>query len=166
LRRLRATPLPALQLVGAYLTVNVVIGVLQAVIIMVVSALFYQVPLTTMGVALALPMFIFSLLTFIAFGQVISGLVAKSTAAVALGQVAYFGQMFVTNLILPLDMMPAWLRTVAPYLPGYVAGDLMRSPLLSGSLAPHAGTQLVILLAYGIGAMLVAAKLFRWDPKA
>jgi ABC-2 type transport system permease protein len=49
LRRLRATPMPALQLVGSYLLVNVLLGLLQGGLILVTAMVLYQVPVTLAG---------------------------------------------------------------------------------------------------------------------
>jgi ABC-2 type transport system permease protein len=166
LRRLRATPLPALPLIGSYVLVNVVVGLIQAALILLVGAVLYQVPFTLVGIALAVPLIVCSTLTFIAIGQVINGLASKSGAVVAIGQIIYFFLMFTTDLILPLQLMPPWLQTAAPYLPSYAAAQLVRTPLIRGDLATDALYHLLILLAYAILATGVAAKLFRWDPKA
>ena len=58
LRRLRATPLPAAQLLGAYLVVNLLLGLTQGGLILLVGAVVYGLPLTFTGLALGLPMIV------------------------------------------------------------------------------------------------------------
>jgi ABC-2 type transport system permease protein len=166
LRRLRATPMPALQLVGSYLLVNLLLGLLQGTLILVTAIVLYQVPLSLAGLLLALPMILAAALTFLALGAVISGMAPKAGVATGAGMTVYFGLMFITDMIFPIDQLPAWLQQVAPYTPSYVAAQLVRSPLLEGTLDANWPAHLGLLAVYAVVAALVAGKLFRWDPQA
>lgn len=166
LRRLQATPLPAAQLIGSYLLVNIVIGVLQSTLIIVTGVLLYKIPINAIGLLVAYPMILFGLLAFMALGGVISGVSAKAGSATAIGMTIYFLLMFISDMIFPLNMLPAWLQNVVPYLPAYPAAQLVRSAMLDASLDPQWFSQILLLAAYGIVATLIAAKLFRWEPKA
>ncbi|HSR30152.1 MAG TPA: ABC transporter permease, partial [Anaerolineae bacterium] len=126
LRRLQASPIPAGQLVGSYLLVNVLIALLQSTIIVVFAALVFGTPLTLRGALWALPMILFGILAFVALGQVISGVAVTAGVAVAVGQILNFSQMFITDMIMPMDFMPEWIQKVAPYLPAYAVVQLVR----------------------------------------
>ena len=165
LRRLQATPLPAVQMIGSYLLVNIVIGVLQSALIILAGVLLYKVPVSAMGLLLAFPMILIGLLAFMALGGIISGVSAKAGSATAIGMTVYFLLMFISDMIFPLDMLPAWLQNVVPYLPAYPVVQLVRSAMLDASLAPQWASQMLLLAVYGIVATLLAAKLFRWEPK-
>lgn len=166
LRRLQATPLPAGQLIVSYLLVNVIIGVLQSTLIILAGILLYDVPVTATSLLLAYPMILAGLLAFMALGGIISGMSAKSGTATAIGMTIYFLLMFISDLVFPLDMLPEWLRNVVPYLPPYLVVQLVRSAMLEATLDPNWLTHLLLLGIYGIGATFIAAKLFRWEPKA
>lgn len=166
LRRLQATPLPAVQMIGSYLLVNIVIGVLQSTLIIITGVLLYKVPLSATGLLLAYPMILIGMLAFMALGGIISGVSAKSGSATAIGMTIYFLLMFISDMIFPLDMLPAWLQNVVPYLPAYPVAQLVRSAMLEATLAPQWLSQLLLLAVYGIAATFIAAKLFRWEPKA
>jgi ABC-type multidrug transport system permease subunit len=135
LRRLQASPIPAGQLVGSYLLVNVLIALLQSTILVLFAALVFKTPLTLEGAARALPMVVMGILTFVALGQVISGLATTAGIAVAVGQILNFSQMFITDMIMPMEMMPAWIQKLAPYLPAYAVVQLVRPPLVQGSFS-------------------------------
>ena len=165
LRRLQATPLPAGQLIGSYLLVNIIIGVLQSTLIILAGVLLYKIPITFPGLLLAYPMILAGLLAFMALGGIISGVTAKSGAATAVGMTIYFLLMFISDLIFPLDMLPVWLQNITAYLPAYPVAQLVRSAMLDATLDPKWITNILLLLAYGIGATLIAARLFRWEPK-
>ena len=165
LRRLQASPVPAGQLVGSYLLVNVLIATLQSMIIVFFAALVFRTPLTLSGTLLAFPMIILGILTFVALGQVISGVAATAGAAVAIGQILNFSQMFITDMIMPMNFMPEWIQKLAPYLPAYAMVQLVRAPLVDGRLSPDLWPNLLVMIGYTIVAGLVAARLFRWAPK-
>lgn len=166
LRRLQATPMPAGQIVGAYLLVNVSIVLLQSLLIIAAAILLFDASVTTAGLLLALPMVLVGILTFVALGQIVSGLAPTAGVAVMAGQLAYFSLLFVTDMILPLQMLPAWLQQVAVYLPSYAVVQMVRAPLATGALSPDLGLHLIVAAAYAVTAALLAARLFRWSPRA
>ena len=166
LRRLQASPLPAGQLIGSYLLVNLLIGILQSTLIIIAAVLLYKVPVSALSLALAYPMILAGLLAFMALGGIISGVAAKAGTATAVGMTIYSSLMFISDMVFPLDMLPNWLRNVVPYLPAYPVVQLVRSALLEATLDPKWLTHLFLLAVYGIGATFIAAKLFRWEPKA
>ena len=166
LRRLQASPLPAGQLIGSYLLVNLLIGILQSTLIIIAGVLLYKVPVSALSLALAYPMILAGLLAFMALGGIISGVAAKAGTATAVGMTIYSSLMFISDMVFPLDMLPNWLRNIVPYLPAYPVVQLVRSALLEATLDPKWLSHLFLLAVYGIGATFIAAKLFRWEPKA
>ncbi len=165
LRRLQASPVPASQLVGSYLLVNVLLGLLQSALIVGFAVLVFGVSISGAGVLKALPMMVAGIVTFVALGQVISGVAPTAGAAVAVGQIVNFSQMFITDMIMPIEAMPAWLQDAAPYLPAYAVVQLVRSPFLNGTFSEGVGIHLLVAAGYTLVAGLVAARLFRWAPK-
>ena len=164
LRRLRATPMPAYQLVGSYMLVNLLLGLLQGGLILLTAVGLFDVPLSAAGLVLALPMILAAALTFLALGGVISGLAPKAGVATGAGMTLYFGLMFITDLIFPIDQLPAWLQNVVPYAPSYAAAQLVRAPMLTGALDANWPAHMLLLAAYAIAGALLAARVFRWDP--
>lgn len=166
LRRLQATPMPAGQLVGSYLLVNVIIVLLQSLIIVAVAVLVFGATVSLSGLLLALPMVLVGIITFVSLGQVIGGLVPTAGGAVIAGQLAYFAMLFVTDLIFPLQALPEWLQRGAVYLPSYAVVRLVRPPLLGAGLDPQAWQFLLVVAAYTAVAAVIAARLFRWEPRS
>lgn len=166
LRRLQATPMPAGQLVGAYLLVNVTIVLLQSVIIIAVAKLVFGAAVTVGGLLLTLPMLLVGIITFVALGQLVSGLAPTQNVAVMAGQLGYFALLFVTDMILPLEMLPDWLQRVAVYLPSYAVVQLVRPPLMLGEVPSQLGSHLAVVALYTVVAALIAARLFRWAPRS
>ena len=166
LRRLQATPMPAGHLVGSYLLVNVTIVLLQSLVIILVAVLFFDATISAPGLLLALPMLLVGIVTFVALGQVVSGVAQTAGIALIIGQVAYWALLFVTDMIMPLEVMPPWIQRVGVYLPSYAVVQLVRPPLLEGVLDLNLGRNLLLAVAYTVVAGFAAARLFRWSPRS
>ena len=166
LRRLQATPMPAGQVVAAYLLVNVAIVLLQSLVIIAAAILLFDATVTAAGLLLTLPMLLVGIVTFVALGQVVSGVAQTVAVASMAGQLAYFALLFVTDMIMPLSVMPAWIQRVAVYLPSYAVVQLVRPPLMLTELDPALGRNLLLAAVYIVVAGVAAARLFRWSPRS
>ena len=166
LRRLQATPISTWALCGSYIAANALIGLTQCAVLIGAARLFYDVTFTMRGIAQALPMLVMGLLTFVAIGQLISGFATQISAAVAMGQLAYYSQMFVSDLFIPLSAMPSWAQHLAPYLPAYAMAQVVRSAFSEQMWQTALGFHFFIIGFYGVVAMLVSARWFRWAPTA
>jgi ABC-2 type transport system permease protein len=166
LRRLQATPMPAWQLITSYALVNMTIVLLQSLIIIAFAVVVFDATISATGLLLTLPMIIVGIVTFMAFGQIVGGLAPTAATAVIAGQLLYFTMMFTTDLIFPIDSLPAWLQGIVIYLPSYPVVQLIRPTMLEGTLPPNMALYLGLLLAYIVGAGFIAARLFRWEPRS
>ncbi len=166
LRRLQATPTPTLALSSSYIVANMLIGLAQCAVLVGVAYLFYDVTVTVRGVVQALPMLIAGLLTFIALGQIISGVATQISAAVAVGQLVYYSQMFVSDLFIPIRQLPAWIQHLAPYLPAHAMVQVVRSAFSEQGWEITLGFNLLVIVSYGLIATLLSARFFRWAPTA
>ncbi len=71
---------------------------------------------------------------------------------------------FVSDIFIPLDNGPGWLRTLASCLPVKpFAGALEDAFDPSVAAAPSWG-RLAVVLAWGVAAALLAPRVFRWEP--
>lgn len=165
LRRLQATPIPVVNLLGAYLIVNVLIASIQAGLILLTAILFFDYNVSLQGLLQAVPVIILAIIVSVALGQIISGIAPKAGVAVALGQILYFSQMFVSDMVMPVDRMPLWLQNVAHYLPGYAIMQLVRPPLMLNHWGTEITINLLVLTTYGVLGAALAAILFRWAPR-
>ena len=84
----------------------------------------------------------------------------------AIGQIANFSQMFITDMVMPMRFMPEWIQKAAPYLPAYAVVQLVRPPLIDGTFSPELWRNLLVVAAYAVVAGAAAARLFRWAPRA
>ncbi len=166
LRRLQATPVPAVEIIGSYLVVNVVIAAIQAGLILTTAVLFFGIELSLASLVRALPMILAAILVSVALGMIVSGVAPKAGVALAVGQILYFSQMFIADMVMPIDRMPEWLQSAARFLPGYAITQLVRAPLVLGEWDPAMVQNLLLIAAYALLAGVLAAALFRWAPRS
>ena len=165
LRRVQATPLPAWQLIAAYVITRLLLVLAQSAAIIATAVLVYGAEFTWSGLGVALPLGIMGGLVFLALGQLVSAIAPNSGAAGAIGQVVYFPLMFVSNLFVPIEQLPAWLMRFSEWTPATMLVDLIRPALVP--VPAHQSTLLALagLAIYGFAALFLAARLFRWEPK-
>ena len=166
LRRVQATPLPTWQLIAAYIVTRLLLVLAQSVAIVATAVLVYGAQFTWGGLLIALPLAIVGGLVFLALGQLISAGTSTSSAAGAIGQVVYFPLMFVSNLFVPIEQLPAWLARISMWTPATMLVDLVRPALVPVPAQQGMAISLAGLAIYGFVALFLAARLFRWEPKS
>jgi ABC-2 type transport system permease protein len=160
LKRLRATPLPAWVYFGGLLAHCVMISVVEVALIVGIGSL-YGVPLPTHWAAILLTLLL-GAASFCALGVAIASLIRNAEAAPAVVQFILFPLVFISGTYFPIHS-----RVLND-----IAGALPVRPFnlaLLGPFAQHTGFawhQLGVLLAWGVGASVVAVRRFRWDPRA
>jgi ABC-type multidrug transport system permease subunit len=74
--------------------------------------------------------------------------------------------LFISNIFIPLTNAPKWLGTVGNVFPVRHFAEAMHQAF--NPFAPGAGFQgrdLLVMGIWGLGALVVAVKFFRWEPR-
>jgi ABC-2 type transport system permease protein len=159
LRRLNATPVGAGRLLGAQLTVNIVVTLVATIGIVVVGDAAFGVPLPGQpaGFVLALVLTATAMLTL---GLLVASLARTGRVAGAVGTMLFLPLMFFAGLWTPQATMPAALRRAGDDTPlGAAVSALQHS--MSGQWPSPAS--LGVLAAYAVTLGLLAWRLFRWE---
>jgi ABC-2 type transport system permease protein len=162
LKRLAATPLRRWQLVGSNVLMRLLIALVQAVIIVAVGVLFFDVVITGPWI---LTVFFVSLgaVAFLALGYVVASFAKTEDAANGMTSVIQFPMMFLSGTFFPIEAMPAPLQTIARLIPLTYLADALRQVMVGGaafaSLAVCAG----VLLAWLVVCFGIAARKFQWQ---
>jgi ABC-2 type transport system permease protein len=165
LRRVRATPLPAWQMIASYVIARLALVLVQSAAIVATAVLLYGASFTVGGLVAALLLALVGGLVFLLLGQVIASVAPTNAAAGAISQAIYFPLMFVSNLFLPIEQLPAWLAGIIRWTPATMLVDMVRPVLLPVPAAQPAWVNAVGLAVYGLAALVVAARLFQWEPR-
>jgi ABC-2 type transport system permease protein len=166
LKRIRGTPLPSWAWFFGRILHAVLVAALLVIIVVAFGRVFYDVEIP----GHTLPAFVVSLAvgaaSFCALGLAATTIIPDEQAAPAVVNAIILPLLFVSDVFIPLDDAPAWLRTFANVFPvRHFSQALLRSyfPFEKGS-AFH-GADLAVMAAWGLFGVAVAMKFFRWEPR-
>jgi ABC-2 type transport system permease protein len=157
LKRLGSTPLSRGGLLVAKTATVLVLEILQIALVVVVGiAIGWHVPA---GIFAAVGLLLLGTVAFAGIGMLMAGtLRAEANLAAANG--LFLVLLFLGGMAYPLAKLPTALQDFAKALPAAALSETVRSVL--SSQAFPAG-ELAVLVAWAIGAPLLAARYFRWE---
>ncbi|HEY7835526.1 MAG TPA: ABC transporter permease [Ktedonobacterales bacterium] len=161
MRRLAATPLRSGTLVGAQVLARLVISVAQAAILLGVAMAVFDVPVggswALLGLVVAL-----GALTMLSLGFVIGSFAPTQDAAQAINFLISFPMMFLGGSYFPTSSAPPWLAPVIHALPLTHLNDALRQIINNGASFATIQTDVIILLAWLVAALVLSVRAFRW----
>jgi ABC-2 type transport system permease protein len=158
LRRLSTTPLPPSRVLVAQLAVSVGTLAVASAVAVVLGVVVLDIS-GPRNPALVVAGLVLGATSSLAVACLIAARAATAGAATGVGMIAYFASLFVAGVWLPLPLMPAVVQTISAYTPVGAASQAM-SVGWYGSGVP--ALQLVVMAAWTIVCVPLAARLFRW----
>jgi ABC-2 type transport system permease protein len=157
LKRLGSTPLPRSGLIAAKIASVLVIEAMQVVIIAAIAAtLLHWHPATSWWVGI--PVLVLGTCCFASLGLLMAGtLRAETTLALANGLYLLF--LLAGGLVVPVELLPAWLRPFAQWLPAYALDDVLAAAIVRGAI----GDSLGVLVVWSAVLLALTVRFFRWD---
>jgi ABC-2 type transport system permease protein len=162
LKRLAATPLRRWQLVGSNVLMRLLIALVQAVIIVAVGVVFFDVEITGPW---PLTIFFVSLgaVAFLALGYVIASFAKTEDSANGMTSVVQFPMMFLSGTFFPIEAMPDPLQAVARLIPLTYLSDALRQVMVDGSAFAPLSVCAAVLLGWLVVCFAISARTFRWQ---
>ncbi len=158
LKRLGSTPLSRPELLGAKTLAMVIIEAVQ-IAVLVIEGFLLGFHFGAASLAVALGGAVLGTIAFAGLGLLMAGsLPALTTLAAANG--LYLILLLIGGMVIPLTKLPAWLRTVAGWLPSGALSNLLHEGLRGVGSSGEAWT---VLAVWAIVAPLAAAATFRWE---
>jgi ABC-2 type transport system permease protein len=159
LRRMSTTPVPPSRLLGAQLAVNLASALVALVLIAVIGATAFAMPLPrhVPGFALTLALATASLFTL---GLCVAAVARTGRAAAAIGNALFFPLAFFAGLWFPQQAMPSTLQTIARLTPTGAAVDAFDATMAGDFPAAQA---LLLLAGYTVVFAVIAVRTFRWE---
>lgn len=162
LRRLQLAPVSTRTVVGARVTVTLLIALVQ-------MAIFIGLGAAAFGLTLAgswwmsIPLVVVGTLCFMALG-LLAGAVTKTTeGAVNAANFMVLPMAFLSGSFFPLDGAPEWLRGLSTLLPLRHLNDGMLDVMVRGEGPGAALLPMAVLAGFAVAVTLIAARLFRWE---
>jgi ABC-2 type transport system permease protein len=161
LKRLGGSPLTRPGLLAAKMSAVLVVEVGQIVLLLVIAAAALGWSLGPgASPALLVVGLLLGTLAFAGLGLLMAGAL-RAEATLALANALFITFLLLGGIVIPVDHLPEPLATVAGLLPAAALADVFRAALVSGDIA-IAGP-VAILVAWGVGAVALAARTFRWE---
>lgn len=159
--RLACTPVPLGMLVLGASGAAVLLGLIQAVLVLAFGVVAFGLVVAPLGVLGAVGVLTLGGACFIAYGSLVSSLVPRLEVANLVFIFTLLPMAFLGNTFMPSAQMPSIVQTIGPWLPTTLIADLTRA-LLAGSDPAHGyGLPVLGLLAYTALFSLSSARLFR-----
>jgi ABC-2 type transport system permease protein len=159
LKRLGATPLGRVRLLGAKTIAIGLVLIVQIVVIVVVAlALGWDPDLG--GVVPAVVGIVLATVAFAGLGLLMAGTL-RGEMTLALANGLYLVLLLAGGMVIPLDELPSAVRQVAELLPAAALADVMSGALTEGG--EIAGKSWAVLVAWAIAAPAAAIRWFRWE---
>jgi ABC-2 type transport system permease protein len=162
LRRLGATPLPRTTLLAAQICHRITIGLAQALLIIVVGRLAFQVQIVGNWLELA-GVVVLGAFMFVALGYFISGLAKTQESVIGISQLINFPMMFLSGLFFPVDIMPNWIRPVVNAMPLTYLADALRQIMVGATPLKPLGLDLAVISIWMVVCAVLAVRFFRWE---
>lgn len=165
LRRVRATPIPVWAFLASSVASQLVLVVVQVVVLLGVGHLMYGVGIGPSPGPVVL-MLLVGALCFLGGGFLIAGIANRDQAAIVLMNLVTLPQLFIAGIFYPLSGAPAWLRDLSVIMPLKYFADGLRGLMALGNSLTTVIPDLLVLVGVGIVVLLVAARIFRFEPSS
>lgn len=159
LRRLQTTPAKPTLLLAAQLLMCSILSVGTMLVVLVIARLLYAVSLPQHVLAFLMA-YLLAALAMFAIGLLVAALAPSGASAGAIGLVLFFPMLFFAGLWIPRDSMNAVLLTISDFTPlGAAVQSLQDATVGDWPQLLH----VIVLLAWMIAAVGLAARYFRWE---
>lgn len=161
LKRLRATPLSPVTILGAHVLVKLAFtAVSLALLVLAGRRLFPGVmPVNVISFALAV---LLSTLSILSFGFILASLVRTARFAQPLGAVVIYPMLMLSGLFFPLDTLPRAFGVIAYALPTTHAVQLMQGVWDGSGWGAHWMNAVALVVLFVLFSA-ISTKVFRWE---
>jgi len=164
LKRMRATPLPAWAVVASQIVNALVVGALVGLLVGSIGVAFYGLQVYPARLPVFVLVLLLGGLSMAALGMLVGSLVPNLDAAPGIVNFIFFPLVFLSGTFYPINpdsviaQVMQWLPLRPFTLSMFRVFDPRGGPLVSLR-------DLAVLAAWGVGAALLAARRFRWEPR-
>lgn len=161
LKRLRATPLSPVTILGAHVVVKLALSVVSLSLLMLAGRRLFpgvmQVNVFSFTAAVLLGTF-----SILSLGFVLASLVPTARFSQPIGAAVLYPMLAVSGLFFPLDRLPPVLKALAYVLPPTHAVALLEGVWDGSGWGAH-WMNVVALLALFVAYTALSTKVFRWE---
>ena len=160
-KRLAATPLRPITMIGAQVVARLALSLVQAAILLVIAVKIFNVHIYGDLWLVAL-MVVLGALTMLALGFAIASFVKKSQAAQPITLLISFPMMFLGGSYFPVNGVTGLMQALVHAMPLYYLNDALRQIINNGIGLAVIQTGVLVLLAWIVASLLITWRSFRW----
>jgi ABC-2 type transport system permease protein len=164
LKRLRATPLPGGTYIAAVLASIIVIFLLEAVILIALARLAFDVPVPDSLLSLIVVLLL-GAGSFAALGVGLTALIRSAEGSSAVVNALYLPVSFISGAFFSEDTFPGVLRLLGEILPLSHLIRLSRDVIAYDDAVWEHLDDVAVVAAWGLVGLIVAVRGFRWEPR-
>lgn len=161
LKRLRATPLSPITILGAHVMVKLLFTVASLALLVAVGRRMLpgmvDFPLASFACALLL-----GTLSILSLGFIVASIVPTARFAQPIGAAILYPMIALSGVFMPVERFPPFLQKVAYMLPTTHAVTLMQGVWDGAGWGPQIGSVVALVAGMGVYAA-VATRVFRWE---
>jgi len=157
---LLATPVQPLEVMVGKLAPYVLVGLIQTLLILVLAATLFQVPMAGGWVGLALGVALF-IIGSLALGFLISTVARSQLQAMQMSMFYILPSILLSGFMFPFAGMPAWAQAIGQVIPVTHFLRIVRGALLKGQGLEDMWAALIPLAAFVLGVTALAMARYR-----
>ena len=170
LKRVRGTPLPAWNFFVGVVVSATIIAAVAVTLMMTVGVFAYGIVIYPRTLSAAIVTFLVGVACFASLGLLLAAVAPSGPAATAIANATLLPLAFFSGLFVPLSSeTPDWIITVGNIFPLKHFNVAFQAAFLPNTTgAQFDWTALLVMTVWGVGALLLALRLFKWEntPKS
>lgn len=167
LKRIRSTPMPPVAYILGQVLASLVISAFMAVLVVAAGRLLFGVSFQRETTAVFVVSIVLGAMAFAALGLAVTAIIPSQDAAPAVTNMLALPLYFISDVFILIDdNTPAVIRWIGDIFPvKHLARALQPSfdPFLASVQVPW--THWMVIAAWGIFGVMVAATKFQWSPR-
>jgi len=160
LRRLRVTPVKTLTLALSFSISQFAFVVVGILILLVIGKIFFDIQVIGSWAAFIGVTF-FGMITFLAIGSAIGSITQSFRAANIIIWTVFTPMLLLSELFMPISILPTWLQPIAKALPLTPINTILRDIVYGVPLEDL--WRLGVLAGWVVVAIIITVRFFRWE---
>lgn len=159
LRRLRTTPVHPARLLGAQVTVHIVVALLAAAVTLLIATVGFGIGMPEQPVWFAVA-YVLGAASLFSLGVLVGSRARRTSSAQAIGMALFFPMLLFAGVWVPRSVMPDALLTISDLTP---IGAMVKAMGDAWAGTTPGMVDLAVIALWTVGAGLLAVRLFRWE---
>jgi ABC-2 type transport system permease protein len=160
-KRLAATPLKPISMIGAQVVARLALSVVQGAILLALALWIFNVHIYG-NYGLLLLTVALGALTMLAIGFAIASFIKKSEATQSIVLLVSFPMMFLGGSYFNVNGAPQFLQPLIHAMPLYYLNEALRQVINNGAGWASIQTNVLVMVAWIVAALLIVWRSFRW----